>query len=93
MTRLSEEMVDRMVKDATFVFGHGGNVPAACVKDLCCHIMALAADRADSVGFGNTLYLREPAPCAAQLWNEGKASPRTCQRCGLGPCPLGESKK
>lgn len=29
------------------------------------------------------------ADCSARLWNEGKASPRTCERCGLGPCPEG----
>ena len=28
-------------------------------------------------------------PCAAALWNAGEPSPRTCERCGLGPCPDG----
>jgi hypothetical protein len=26
--------------------------------------------------------------CSQQLYAEGKASPRTCQDCGLGPCKL-----
>ena len=32
-------------------------------------------------------------PCAVRLWNAGKPSPRTCERCGLGPCVYGEQRK
>ena len=31
--------------------------------------------------------------CAAKLWNVGKASPRTCEVCELGPCLFGETKR
>jgi hypothetical protein len=35
-----------------------------------------------------------PLPeCAAKLWNDGKPAPRTCERCGVGPCPLGIVRK
>lgn len=33
------------------------------------------------------------ADCAVRLYNEGRASPRTCARCGLGPCVHGEKRK
>lgn len=33
------------------------------------------------------------ADCAAKLYNEGKASPRTCQLCGLGPCRYGVTRE
>lgn len=32
-------------------------------------------------------------PCAAALWNAGEPSPRTCERCGLGPCPDGVRRR
>ena len=32
-------------------------------------------------------------PCAAELWNAGRPSPRTCGRCGPGPCPKGVVRK
>jgi hypothetical protein len=33
---------------------------------------------------------QEPVNCTHVLRAEGKAYPRTCQRCGLGPCPFYE---
>lgn len=30
-------------------------------------------------------------PCAAELWNSGEPSPRTCERCGIGPHAPSES--
>ena len=32
------------MKDASFVFGHGGDLPPSFGKDLACHVMALVAD-------------------------------------------------
>lgn len=31
-----------------------------------------------------------PANCMYALQAAGKAYPRTCERCGLGPCPFGK---
>lgn len=47
------------------------------VATLCVELLAEADDK----------------PCAARLCNEGRPAPRTCERCGLGPCPLGEVRR
>lgn len=62
----------------------GRFTPAVCDD---CHTRELGGD-----------FLRAVAPkpqpdCAARLWNAGKPSPRTCERCKLGPCEFGEVRR